>query len=92
MARIKPTILTSDAAVATKGGLVHWVSVSAGATGGAFQLNDSTDDSGDDLLNITMPATTVAHFHFGDNPIEFHTGIYCDIPGTNLTVNVGYTI
>lgn len=86
----KTAVLTADAAAKSAPGHVYWVAVSAGATGGAFQLNDSTDDSGTDKLNITMPASTTMFLNFGEHPIEFLTGIFVDIPGTNLTVNVGY--
>ena len=91
MIKVQTAILTADGQAKATGGLVHWVSVSAGATGGAFQLNDSTDDSGTDRLNIAMPASSAQFFDFSDRPIEFNIGIYVDVPGTNLTVNVGYT-
>lgn len=81
-------VATSDTLVRGPG-LVFWMSVSAGATGGALQLNNSLDDSGTDLFDITMPATRQAHFLFIP-PLEFNEGIYLDIPGTNITVTVGY--
>jgi|TARA_Y100001951_G_C11158513_1_gene193388 hypothetical protein len=84
------SIKTSDGAAKSGPGVVYWVAVSAGATGGAFQLNDSTDDSGTDMLNITVAATTTQFFDFTGAVINFGTGIYVDVPGTNLTVNVGY--
>lgn len=83
------SIKTSDGAVKTAAGYVFWVSVSAGATGGAWQLNDSTDDSGTDKVSLSQPATSVSH-HLFDPPLRFETGIYADIPGTNITLTVGY--
>ncbi len=83
------SVKTSDGAVLSSAGRVFWIAASAGATGGAFQLNDSTDDGGTDKFDITMPASSVQHFAF-DPPIEFGTGIYADIPGTNVTITVGY--
>ena len=56
------SIKTSDGAAKSGPGVVYWVAVSAGATGGAFQLNDSTDDSGTDMLNITVAATTTLRY------------------------------
>jgi len=58
------SIVTSDTAVRTGLTTVWWVAVSAGATGGPFQLNDSTDDSGTDMLNLTMAATTTLFLNF----------------------------
>jgi hypothetical protein len=87
----KVSIVTSDTAVRTGLTTVHWVAVSAGASGGAFQLNDSTDDSGTDKLNLLMAATTTLFLNFDPSPIEFKTGLYIDVPGTNVTVNVGWT-
>lgn len=87
---VQTSIHTSDGSAKSTPGEVFWVAVSAGATGGAFQLNDSTDDSGTDLLDITMAANTTQFFDFSNAPIYFDVGIRVDIPGTNLTVNVGY--
>lgn len=87
---VRTSVVTSDTSVKAAEGRVYWLAVSAGATGGAFQVNDSTNDSGTDLLDITMPASTTQFFDFSDAPIRCVTGIYVDVPGTNVTVNVGY--
>jgi len=83
-------VVTSDTAVATGLRLLYWLVVTAGGTGGAFQINDSTDDTGTDKIDITMPASTTLTINFGNNPLELKTGLYVDVPGTNITVNVGY--
>ena len=70
--------------------VVYWVAVSAGATGGAFQLNDSTADGGTDMLDLSVAANSTLFLDFTGAPVHFKTGIFVDIPGTNLTVNVGY--
>lgn len=90
-AEAQTSIKTSDGAAKSAPGWVHWVAASAGATGGAFQLNDSTADGGIDKLDITMPATTTQFFGPFDPPMQFDVGIFVDIPGTNLTVTVGYS-
>ena len=87
----KTAVVTSDTAVRTGLTTVWGVAVSAGATGGAFQLNDSTDDGGTDLLNLTMAATTTLFLNIDPSPLEFKNGLYIDVPGTNVTVNVGWT-
>ena len=84
------SIQTSDGAAKSSAGVVYWVAVSAGSTGGAFQLNDSTADGGTDMLNLTVAANSTQFISFIGAPIHFNTGIFVDIPGTNLTVNVGY--
>ena len=42
------------------------------------------------MIDITVAATTSQFFDFTGAPISFGTGIYVDVPGTNLKVNVGY--
>lgn len=83
------TTAGGDILLKTGAGKVYWVTASAGATGGAFQLNDSIADGGTDRFDITMPASSMIHINF-DPPIRFTTGIFLDIPGTNLTINVGH--
>ena len=80
----------AEGAAKSSPGVVYWVAVSAGATGGAFQLNDSTADGGTDMLNLTVAANSTLFLDFTGAPMMFGTGIFVDIPGTNLTVNVGY--
>ena len=84
------TTAGGDKAVTANPGKVYWIAASAGATGGSFQISDAADDS-NDVFDIAMPANSVQHFNFGDAPIECHTAIYLDIPGTNLTVTIGHT-
>ena len=82
---------SADASVSTNPGMVFWISISAGTTGGRLQLNDSDDDSGTDLFDVDMPADSVQMFNFHDHPIQFVTGIRIDIPGTNLIATVHYS-
>ena len=89
-ATINTSVATSDTNVKAGPGKVYWVSHFAGATGGAWQLNDSTDDSGTDMYSAnTAENSSTEHLHF-DPPLTFEQGIYLDIPGTNVTVTVGY--
>lgn len=87
--KISTSIKTADGAAKSAPGTAYWMSVSAGATGGTIQLNDSTADGGTDRFDVSMPANSVAFFLF-DPPIEFGTGIFIDIPGTNITATLGY--
>ena len=83
-------ILTSDDQVKAGPGYVYWVLVSVVATGGAWQLNDSTDDGGTDIVSGVAAANTQTFLDFSGFPIRFGTGIYADIPGSNITLTVGY--
>jgi hypothetical protein len=83
-------ILTSDGQVKAGPGYVYWVLVSVVATGGAWQLNDSTDDGGTDIVSGVAAANTQTFLDFSGFPIRFGTGIYADIPGSNITLTVGY--
>jgi len=81
---------SSDASIATGLRVVYWLHVSAGSTGGAWSLEDGTDDSGTVKVASSKPASGedfVMYFHDG---LEFKTGIYFDIGGTNVTMTVGY--
>lgn len=82
-------VVTSDTAVATGLRKIKWIHVSAGATGGAFQINDSTDDSGTDVIDLTIPANTTLALPMLN--LQLKTGLYVDVPGTNLKVNIGYS-
>ena len=83
-------ILTSDGQVKAGPGYVYWVLVSVVATGGAWQLNDSTDDGGTDIVSGVAAANTQTFLDFSGFPIRFGTGIFADIPGSNITLTVGY--
>ena len=83
-------ILTSDGEVKGGPGYVYWVLVSVVATGGAWQLNDSTADGGTDMVSGVAAANTQTFLDFSGFPIRFGTGIYADIPGSNITLTVGF--
>ena len=90
---VDTTILTSDGQVSAAPGKVYWVLGSAAGTGGAWQLNDSTDDGGTDLVSGVAPASSMTFLRFGsenEGALVFGTAIYADIPGTNVTLTVGY--
>ena len=83
-------ILTADGQVKDAPGYVYWVLVSVLATGGAWQLNDSTADGGTDKVSGIAAANTQTFLDFSGFPIRFGTGIFADIPGSNITLTVGY--
>jgi len=82
------SVKTSDAAVKATSGVVYWVLASAAATGGAWQLDDG-DGDGTVLVSGIQSANTTNYMAF-DPPVLFKTAIFADIPGTNVTLTVGY--
>ena len=90
---VDTAILSSDGQASANPGKVYWALISAVATGGAWELNDSTDDGGTDLISGLAPANSMTFLRFGaenEGALVFDTGIYVDIPGSNITITVGY--
>ena len=88
------SILTSDGQAPSYPAQVYWVLVSAAATGGAWELNDSTDDSGTDLISGVQAANTSQFLRLGadsEGALLFSTAVYVDIPGSNITITVGHS-
>ena len=88
------SILTSDGQATSYPATVHWVLVSAAATGGAWELNDSTDDGGTDLIRGVQAANTSQFLRLGadsEGALLFSTAVYVDIPGSNITITVGHS-
>jgi|TARA_R110000737_G_scaffold309403_1_gene317672 hypothetical protein len=88
-------IVSSDGQVKAGPGHVSWILVATGGTGGAWQLNDGLTDGGSatDLVSGIEAADTTHFIRFGalnDGALRFGTGIFADIPGTNVTLTVGY--
>ena len=93
MGQVSTTILSSDGQIKATSGTLVWLVVSAAGTGGAWQINNSTDDSGTDVMSGVAPANSMTHIYLGmpdKGGLYCKSGIYCDIPGTNVTVSAGY--
>lgn len=83
-------VFTSDGLAHTGPCDVKSVSFRAGATGGAFQLNDSLADGGTDVYSgNALAASPEIERHFNP-PLHCYTGLFVDVPGTNVTVQVSY--
>ena len=88
------SILTSDGQATSYPAKVYWVLVSAAATGGAWQINDSTDDSGTDVLSGVQAANTSQFIRLGaesEGALICNSGVYVDIPRSNITITVGHS-
>ncbi len=83
MPKVQTSVVTSDGSITTAPALVYGVLSAAGATGGEWQLNDSTDDSGDDLIHGFAQASSQTYIDLSNSPVQFSTGIRADLPGSN---------
>lgn len=87
----KTTALSADGVVATGLNFAYWLFVEAKATGGAWSLEDGSDASGTVKIAGDILANTAYYFDWTAKPLEFKTGIYLDIGGTNVTCTVGHS-
>ena len=88
---VQTSVVSSDGSITTAPGIVYGVLAAAGTTGGLWQLNDSTDDSGDDLISGFAQASSQTYIDLSQSPVQFSTGIRADLPGTNQILTVFYT-
>jgi len=88
---VQTSVVSSDGSITTAPAIVYGVLSAAGGTGGLWQLNDSTDDSGDDLICGFAEASSQTYIDLSQSPVQFSTGIRADLPGTNQILTVFYT-
>ena len=88
---VQTSVVSSDGSITTAPGIVYGVLAAAGTTGGLWQLNDSTDDSGDDLISGFAEASSQTYIDLSQSPVQFSTGIRADLPGSNQILTVFYT-
>ena len=88
---VQTSVVTSDGSITSAPGIVYGVLAAAGTTGGLWQLNDSTDDSGDDLISGFAEASSQTYIDLSQSPVQFSTGIRADLPGSNQILTVFYT-
>ena len=88
---VQTSVVDSDGSITTAPAIVYGVLAAAGATGGLWQLNDSTDDSGTDLISGFAQASSQHFIDLSEIPVQFNTGIRADLAGSNQTITVFYT-
>jgi len=88
---VQTSVVTSDGSITTAPAIVYGVLSAAAATGGLWQLNDSTDDSGTDLISGFAQANSQSYIDLSQSPVQFNTGIRADLPGSNQILTVFYT-
>ena len=91
MPLVRTSIHTTDGSATTTPGIVYGVLISAAATGGAWQLNDSADDLGTDLVSGVVGANQGYYMDLSGAPVQFNLGIRVDLPGSNQTITVFFT-
>ena len=88
---VKTSINTADGSITTGPAIVYGILAAAAGTGGLWQLNDSTDDRGTDLISGFAQPSGETYIALSNTPIHFNTAIRADIPGTNVILTVLYT-
>ena len=88
---VKTSITSADVRITTAPAIVYGILAAAGTTGGLWQLNDSSDDGGTDLISGFAQPSGETYIDLSNTPIHFNTAIRADIPGTNVTLTVLYT-
>lgn len=86
--RVTAQTVTSDTAIKAAEGYVYWMVIATTSNAAAVQLNDSTDDSGDDVFDITLPANSFIPIIF-DPPIHCELGVWLDIGAAGVKVTIG---
>ena len=88
---VKTSIKDSDAQITTGVGIVYGVIASAAATGGLWQLNDSSNDGGTDIISGFAQPSGETYIDLSNNPVQFNDSVYADVPGTNVILTIFYT-
>jgi len=91
MPLVQTSVVTSDGSITTAPAIIYGVLVAAGSTGGLWQLNDSTDDSGTDKISGFSEASSQTYIDLSGSPVQFDVGIRADLPGSNQILTVFYT-
>jgi len=91
MPLVQTSVVTSDDSITTAPATVYGVLAAAGATGGLWQLNDSTDDSGTDKISGFIQASSQTYIDLSGSPVQFDIGIRADLAGSNQILTVFYT-
>ena len=88
---VQTSVVSSDGSITTAPGIVYGVLAAAGTTGGLWQLNDSTDDSGTDLISGFAQASSQTYIDLSESPVQFSTAIRADLAGSTQILTVFYT-
>ena len=85
---VKPERGTGDRALYFDRCRVFWITLNVPTTTTVFQLNDSSNDSGDDVWDAKLVNGLVLHCVF-DPPMLFERGLYVDVDQTTSSWTIG---
>ena len=88
---VQTKITSADVRITTGPAIVYGILAAAAGTGGLWQLNDSSDDSGTDLISGFAQASGETYIDLSNNPVQFNDSVYADVPGTNVILTIFYT-
>ena len=85
---VKPERGAADKALYFDKCRVFWITLSVPTTTTALELNDSGNDSGDDVWKVSVVNGLCLHCVF-DPPMLFEYGLYVDIDQTTSSFTIG---
>ena len=88
---VQTKITSADVRITTGPAIVYGILAAAAGTGGLWQLNDSSDDSGTDMISGFAQAGGETYIDLSNSPVQFNDSVYADVPGTNVILTIFYT-
>ena len=88
---VKTSITSADVRITTGPAIVYGILAAAAGTGGLWQLNDSSNDGGTDIISGFAQPSGETYIDLSNNPVQFNDSVYADVPGTNVILTVFYT-
>jgi hypothetical protein len=88
---VQTKITSADVRITTGPAIVYGILAAAAGTGGLWQLNDSSNDGGTDIISGFAQPSGETYIDLSNNPVQFHDSVYADVPGTNVILTIFYT-
>ena len=88
---VQTKITSADVRITTGPAIVYGILAAAGGTGGLWQLNDSSNDGGTDIISAFAQPSGETYIYLSNSPVQFNDSVYADVPGTNVILTIFYT-
>ena len=88
---VQTKITSADVRITTGPAIVYGILAAAGGTGGLWQLNDSSNDGGADIISGFAQPSGETYIDLSNSPVQFNDSVYADVPGTNVILTIFYT-
>ena len=88
---VQTKISSADVRITTGPAIVYGILAAAGGTGGLWQLNDSSNDGGTDIISGFAQPSGETYIDLSNSPVQFNDSVYADVPGTNVILTIFYT-